>query len=39
MTLKLCPLTEYYVKKIFMEKLYRKYVPKSSPRPLFTFGK
>ena len=39
MTLKLCPLTEYYIKNIFMEKSYKKYVPKASPSPLFNFGK
>ena len=39
MMLKLCPLIEYYIRNIFMEKSCRKYVPKASPRPLFYFGK
>ena len=39
MMLKLCPLIEYYIRNIFMEKSCRKYAPKASPRPLFYFGK
>ena len=30
MTLKLCPLIEYYIRNIFMEKICRKCAPKVS---------
>ena len=39
MMLKLCPLIEYYIRNIFMEKSCRKYAPKASPRSFFYFGK
>ena len=39
MTLKICSLIEYQVKNIFMEESCRKFLPKTSPRPLFNFGK
>ena len=35
MRLKLCPLIEYYIRNIFMEKSCRKCAPKASPRTLF----
>ena len=38
MTLKLCPLIEYKIKKIFMEKSYRICATKANPKPLFYFG-
>ena len=38
MTLKLCPLIEYKIKKIFMEKSYRICATKASPKTLFYFG-
>ena len=38
MRLKLCQLTEYQVRKIFMDKSCKKCAPKASPRPLFNFG-
>ena len=37
MRLKLCQLTEYQVRTIFMDKSCRK-CTKASPRPLFNFG-
>ena len=37
MTLKLCPLIEYQIKNIFMEKSCRKYTTKASPKTLFYF--
>ena len=37
MRLKLCPLIEYYIRNIFMEKSCRKCAPKASPRRLFLF--
>ena len=39
MALKLCPLIEYLIRNIFMEKSCRKCVPKAIPRPPFYFGK
>ena len=39
MILKLCQLIEYQMKKIFMEKSWRKSAPKGSPRPVFNFDK
>ena len=39
LTLKLSKLIEYQIRTIFMEKVYRKYAPKASPRPLSNFGK
>ena len=38
-TLKYCPLIEYYVSNIFMEKSYQKFELKACPRPLFNFSK
>ena len=35
MTLKLCPLIEYNIRNIFMEKSNRECAPKASPRPFF----
>ena len=39
MTLKLCPLIEYYIRNIFINKSCRKCAPKASTIPLFNFGK
>ena len=30
---------EYQLKNIFIEKLFKKYAAKASPRPLYNFGK
>ena len=38
MALKLCPLIEYHIKNIFMEKSCRKCAPKASSRAFFKFG-
>ena len=35
MTLKLCPLIEYNIRNIFMEKSNREGAPKAGPRPFF----
>ena len=34
MTVKFCPLIEYKIRNIFMEKSCRKFGPMASPRPL-----
>ena len=39
MTLKLCPLIEYQIRNVFIEKSCRECAPKTSPRLLFYFGK
>ena len=39
MTLKPCPLTEYQIKNLFIEKSCRECAAKAHPRPLYNFGK
>ena len=39
MILELCQLIEYQIRRIFIEKTYRKCARKVISRPLFNFGK